>query len=202
MKKLLPILVLASLLAPTACEEMYDPPGTTPPRWPDLTSPANVLKTVEISFNERNIDFFKSTLGPNFVFYFDPREVGQRPPGEPHYKIPGSRTDFLHAVKNMFDQAYSITLSIPTGRVGMPAENETTYGADNINLSILVMADEVNGYVADGYCNFEFESYPTKERKKNWRITNWWDRTSPVNGKSNGIKPMSLGRVLALYYPE
>jgi hypothetical protein len=200
MKKLLPILVLASLLAPTACEETYDSPGTTPPRWPDSTSPTAVLKTVEISFNERNIDFFKSTLGPNFVFYIDPRDVGQElPPNNPPAPSSWDYESFWRVVRNMFNEAYTIDLSINTSRVGEPSPEERTYGADNIELVLLVMVDERNGYVADGYCNFEFESYPTKERKKNWRLTKLWDRTSPVNGKSNGIKAMSLGRILALY---
>jgi hypothetical protein len=201
MKKLLPILVLASLLAPTACEEMYDPPGPPPPRRPDLTSPTNVLKTVEISFNECNIDFFKSTLGPNFVFYFDPRDIGRKPPTN-NYLIPESWSKewFWNAAHNMFNEAYSINLSINTNRVGEPEAEENTYEAENVGISLLVMIDELNGYIADGgYCNFAFESYPTKERKKNWRITNWWDRTAPVNGKSNGIESMSLGRILATY---
>jgi hypothetical protein len=188
------------LVAATACDEMYEPPGPPPPRWPDLTSPANVLRTVEASFNQRDIDLLRKSISPNFVFYFDPRDVGQTPPTN-NYLITESWPDewFWNAAHNMFNEAYSINLSINTNGVGEPEPEENTYRADNIDLALLVMVDELNGYVADGYCNFEFESYPTKEGKKHWRITNWWDRTAPVNGKSNGIKPMSLGRILATY---
>ncbi|MEE8638960.1 MAG: hypothetical protein V3T41_00975 [bacterium] len=201
MKKLLPILVLASLLAATACDEMYDPPpGPPPPRWPDLTSPANVLRTVEASFNSRDIDLLRKSISPNFVFYFDPRDVGRTPPANKNL-IPESWPNewFWNAAHNMFNKAYSINLSINTNRVGEPEPEEKTYPADNIDLALLVMVDELNGYVADGYCNFEFESYPTKEGKKNWRLTNWWDRTSELNGKPNGLTPSSLGRILAMY---
>jgi hypothetical protein len=60
----------------------------------------------------------------------------------------------------MFDQAYRINLSIPTSRVGTPGENETTYRADNIPLDLLVMVDEVSGFIIDhGYCNYGFERY-------------------------------------------
>jgi hypothetical protein len=179
---------------------MYEPPGPPPPRWPDLTSPANVLRTVEASFNQRDIDLLRKSISPNFVFYFDPRDVGRTPPANNNL-IPESWPDewFWNAAHNMFNEAYSINLSINTNGVGEPEPEENTYRADNIDLALLVMVDELNGYVADGYCNFEFESYPTKEGKKHWRITNWWDRTAPVNGKSNGIKPMSLGRILATY---
>lgn len=201
MKKLLPILVLATLLAATACEEMYDPPPPPPSRWPDLTSPANVLRTVEASFNYGDIDLLIQSISPNFIFYFDPRDVGRTPPTN-NYVIPYSwRYEwFWNAVLNMFNKAYSINLSINTNRIGEPEPEENTYRADNIDLVLLVMVDELNGYVADkGYCNFEFESYPTKEGKKNWRLTKWWDRTSELNGKPNGLTPSSVGRILAMY---
>ncbi|MEE9455987.1 MAG: hypothetical protein V3W11_02410 [bacterium] len=202
MKKLLPILGMVSFLIAVACEETYKPIGPRPLPPPAPTSPANVLKNVEISFNQRNIDTLKRVLSPNFVFYFNPREIGRpRPEGTP-YRLPSSYsfTEFWHIAYNMFKTAYSIYLSIPTGRVGEPEPEENTYRADNIDLALLVMVDELNGYIADkGYCNFEFESYPTKEGKKYWRLTNWWDRTAAVNGKSNGVKPSSLGRILAMY---
>ncbi len=199
-RKLIPAIVAALLIAATACDEMYDPPPPPPPpRWPDLTSPANVLRTVEASFNYRDIDLLIKSISTNFVFYFDPRDVGQTPPN--NYVISGSWPDewFWNAAHNMFNKAYTIDLSISTNGVGEAEPEENTYRADNIDLALLVMVDELNGYVADGYCNFEFESYPTKEGKKHWRITNWWDRTSELNGKPNGLTPSSLGRILAMY---
>ena len=201
-RKLIPAIVATLLVAATACDEMYDPPPPPPPpRWPDLTSPANVLRTVEASFNYRDIDLLIQSISPNFVFYFDPRDVGHTPPK--NYLIPDSwRYEwFWNAVLNMFNKAYTINLSINTTGVGEPEPEENTYRADNIDLALFVMIDELNGLIADkGYCNFEFESYPTKEGKKYWRLTNWWDRTAAVNGKSNGVKPSSLGRILAMYY--
>ncbi len=177
--------------------------GVTP-RVPDrveATSPANVLKNVEISFNQRDVNLLKAVLSENFVFYFDPRDVGSSPPGS-QYHIPESwsYTEFWHALNNMFDKAYSINLSIPTGRVGTPGENETTYRADNISLSLLVMVDELNGFVAEaGYCNFEFERYESAGGKKYWRLTKWWDRTSQGYDEYPGTGPASIGKVLALY---
>jgi len=159
------------------------------------------LRTVEASFNYRAIDYLKDALSPNFVFYFDPRDVGKYPPGK-NYVVPErwSSFEFWVAVNNMFNKAYTIDLSINTSGVGEPEPEEKTYLADNIDLALLVMVDEKHGYIADkGYCNFEFESYPTKERKRNWRLTKWWDRTSVVNGKPDGVTPSSLGRILALY---
>ncbi len=200
MKKVI-IASLAVALLTLACGEEE---GVTP-REPDrveAASPANVLKNVAISFNQRDINLLKAMLSENFVFYFDPRDVGSSPPGS-MYIIPESWSyaEFWQAANNMFDKAYSINLSIPTGRVGTPGENETKYKAENISISLLVMIDELNGFVADGgYCNFEFERYEAAGGKKYWRLTAWWDRTSQGYDEYSGIAPASLGRILALLH--
>jgi hypothetical protein len=160
-----------------------------------------------ISFNQPDIGLLKAMLNESFVFYFDPRDVGQSPPGK-HYPIPESwsYTEFWNALNNMFDKAYSINLSIPTGRVGAPGENETTYKAENISISFLLMIDELNGFIADQgycnfeYCNFEFERYEGAGGKKYWRLTGWWDRTSPYYDENSSADPTSLGRLLALFH--
>jgi hypothetical protein len=167
--------------------------GVTP-RVPDrleATSPAHVLKNVAISFNQRDVNLLKAMLSESFVFYFDPRDIGQRLPGS-QYVIPESWSyvEFWSAVGNMFDKAYSINLSIPTGSVGTPGENETTYKADNVKISLIVMIKERDGIIVErGYCNFEFGKYTAKDGNKYWRLTGWTDRTYD----------WSLGKVLAMY---
>jgi len=199
MNKVIITLVIITLLA-LACGEEE---GITRPRIPvtNPVYPADVIENVETSFNQRNIDLLKKCLSPNFVFYFDPRDVGKNPPGS-MYVIPESwsYTEFWQAAQKMFTKAYSINLSIPTGRVGTPGENETVYKADNINLSLLVMIDELNGFIAEGgYCNFEFERYDSTAGKKYWRLTAWRDRTSQGYDESPGVAPTSLGKLLALF---
>ncbi len=200
MNKVISAVAAIALLALSCGEEE----GVSPqkPEGLEPTSPAYVLKNVELTFNHRDINLLKAMLSANFVFYFDPRDVGQSPPGS-KYVIPESwsRDEFLTAVNNMFRKAYSISLSISTGHVGTPGENETKYKAENISLSLLVMIDSLNGYRADeGYCNYEFERYTTQEGKKYWRLTGWWDRTSEGMDENPGISPSSLGRILAMYY--
>jgi hypothetical protein len=199
MKKVITGLVVIAVLA-LACGEEE---GVTPTEPNHLvpTSPVNVLKNVEISFNRSDINLLKAMLGPSFVFYFDPRDVGQSPP-ESQYEIPESwsYTEFWRALNNMFDKAYSINLSIPTSRIGTPGENETTYKAENVRISLLVMIDDLNGFIADGgYCNFAFERYESAAGKKYWRLTKWWDRTSEFFDAYPGVAPTSLGRILALF---
>jgi hypothetical protein len=66
---------------------------------------------------------------------------------------------------------------------------------------LLVMVDELNGYLADqGYCNFAFERYVNDKKEKRWHLVGWWDHTAvPADGRT-GVSPPSLGKVLAVYY--
>ena len=199
MKKVLIGLVVIAVLA-LACGEEEGVTPTEPERL-EPTSPVNVLKNVEKSFNQSDINLLKAMLSTNFVFYFDPRDVGQSPPGS-WYVIPESwsYTEFWQAAYNMFCRAYSINLSITTGNIGTPGENEATYRADKVKLSLTVMVDENNGFIADGgYCNYEFERYDSASGKKYWRLTAWWDLTSEFFDAYPGLAPASLGNLLALY---
>jgi len=201
MKRIITLGAAVALLA-FACGEEE---GVTPPPGPDRlepTSPANVLKNVELAFNNRDVDLLKAMLSTTFVFYFDPDDVGQYAPGS-RYEIPESWSyaEFYTAVNNLYTDAYSIKLTIPTGNVGTPGENETKYRAENVSINLLVMVDELNGYIADqGFCNFAFESYTSEAGKKCWRLTGWWDRTAvPADGRI-GFMPTSVGKVLAVFY--
>jgi hypothetical protein len=187
-----------TLVAALACDDGAQGPTPEPP---GAESPAKALRAVALAFNQRDIKVLASALSENFAFYFDPRDVGQSPPGS-EYRIPESwsYTEFWPAAKNVFDDAYSINMSIPTGHVGTPGENETRYKAEEIGLSLLVMVDELDGFIADkGYCNFEFERYEGAGGKKYWRLTKWWDRTSQGYDEYPGVAPTSLGRLLALF---
>ncbi|HUU57119.1 MAG TPA: hypothetical protein VMW93_07245, partial [bacterium] len=178
-------------------------PGVTPNEDYRLvpTSPRAVLVNVETAFNRRDINLLKAMLSPNFVFYFDPDDVGQNPP-ESEYEVPvfWSDLDFKAAARKMFKAAYSISLTIPTASVGEPEPNATVYKAENVNIKLLVMVDGLNGYLADkGYCNFEFERYDGSGGKKFWRLTKWWDNTNWSRDANPGVAPTSLGKILALY---
>jgi hypothetical protein len=161
---------------------LFSPPDEQPPApAPEMTTPANVLKNIEIAYNQGNINIYKNALSTEFVFYFDPDDVKQHPPGKPNYTIPESwtYTEDWGATYNMFQEAYNINLTIPTVNVGEPAPNDTRFRADNISINLIVMIDELNGYQANqGFCNFEFEKYKNEEGKDRWRLTQWWDRTA------------------------
>lgn len=193
------IIAFAALaLAAAGCFEDVPPPRGDRV---EATTPAPVLTNVAASFNQRDINLLKAMLSENFVFYFDPRDVGQTAPGG-KYIIPESwsYTEFWQAVNNMFTTAYSIDVKIPTHRVGTPSENETTYRADNIPISLLVMVDEMYGYLSDhGYCNFEFEKYEAASGNKYWRLIGWWDRTSAYLDESTSVVPPSVGMILAYF---
>ena len=169
----------AAALILTGC--LFSPPKEEPPQPPpEMTTPVNVMKNVEIAYNQGDINLYKEALSTNFVFFFDPRDIGKNPPGS-EYVIPESwsYTEDREATYNMFNQAYNITLSITTSGIGEPDPEEITYRADNVKISLVVMISELNGFIADGgYCNFEFEKYQNERSEDRWRLTKWWDRTS------------------------
>jgi hypothetical protein len=199
MKKGIFVIAAAALVLVACKEESGLGPG---PTYPQPTTPATCLTCVEVSFNQRDVNLLQAMLSEDFVFYFDPDDIGHHPPGS-QYVIPESwsYTEFWQAAQRMFDRAHRISLRISTEGIGEPAPGQTTYRAENVTISILVMIDELNGYIADqGYCNFAFERYEGAEGKKLWRLTKWWDNTAVYYDANPGISPTSLGRVLALYY--
>jgi hypothetical protein len=169
----------AAALILTGCPFSPPPPIEEKPA-PEMTTPAYVLENIAYAYNHRDINLYKEALSSTFVFYFDTRDVGKNPPGST-YIIPESwsYTEDWQATNKMFQYAYNISLSIPTGRVGEPTPEENTYRAENISISLLVMIDELNGFIAEGgYCNFEFEKYKNEQSQDRWRLKAWWDRTS------------------------
>jgi hypothetical protein len=141
-------------------------------------------------------------LSRDFVFYFDPADVGQNPPGGSQYIIPESwtYTEFWQAAGNMFELAYSIELTIAAGDAGAPGEGAETYTVENLPIYILVMVDELNGFIINpGYCDFAFEKYLNTNGEGRWRLTGWWDKGYGNFDGAAGAAPASLGTILALY---
>ncbi len=189
-------LALALALLALSCGEEEPPP---PP--PPVNTPVGVLTYIEVSFNQRNIDLLKRSLSPNFVYYTDPGEIGRpRPEGTPYRPPPSySFTEFWHIAYNMFNSAYAINLSISTGGIGEPGPEENTFRAGDINVSLLVMVDETSGYLAEGYCHFEFEKYKNEQGQDRWRLTKWWDDTKGGGEGPPGVERVPLWYILSLY---
>jgi len=143
----------------------------------DLTTPKGTLKTIEWAYNNRNIENYKNALkGDEFVFYFNPLDVGSEVNG---YIIPESwtYTEDWRATNNMFERAYDIDLVITTEGIGAPAPGATEFEAKYVSIDLTVMTNESNGYRAyKGYCNFKFKNTGTEEEPK-WRLVGWWDFT-------------------------
>jgi hypothetical protein len=169
--------------------------------WLDPTSPFNTLWDVRYCFNHFDlplniINDFSSLIADDFLFYFDPDDVGDYVGG---YTIPAywGRGEFIQVINNMFNQAYSIDFAIPIlgqgeDAFGKPAEGDTTFSKSNVSISIIVMMDSTNGYMAQGFCDFRF----IKGSDGLWRLDELRDHTAQLLCTS----PTSLGYILALFY--
>ncbi len=173
------------LLAIVALVQCFSEPGNGEPvTWyPDFETPfqclSNLLYTYEHYRDEPNIiDKYKLVLDPQYVFYFDPEDVGT---WVGDYQIPTSWTyeEDWRATKNMFNLAHSIALDIPILNqgeeyFGTPADDATVFPRNNVTINLLLMVDESNGFQATGFCDFEF----AKNENGEWHLIVWWDRTA------------------------
>lgn len=160
------------IFSPETPEDIVKDPIT-----PD--SPENVIFNLELSYNKRDINLYKQCLSPQFTFYFNPIDVGNDVDG---YIIPdswGYEEDWL-ATQNMFDQAYDISMQLPENDIGTPPDGVNLYTVDNITVSLLVMVNADNGFIANlGTLEFTFETYDSNG-KTYWRIKDWRDFTTAV----------------------
>lgn len=197
MKKIMTLIAGAALLF-LACG-VEEPTETQPPAIVN-DSPANCLKAVAAAWSDKDYGRFKECLAADFVFDFNPADVGTKVRG---YPIPATWTydDILNTTLNMFTLAESVSCGIPVDEVGTPGANAGTWRATNIPFNLTIMEDAESGYrVGAGYCYFTFESY-TDNGQRRWRLTEWWDFTRAGNATAAnlGITPTSLGLALALY---
>jgi len=182
-------LALTVLLSFTACDD-----GTTPTLG---NTPAQVLRSLIYAFNSRNIGTLGNALVSDFTFYFDEDDVGKQI-GD--YVIPESwgKDEFTVVAGYMFEQAHTIEMEIDTSNVGAPGDDDNIYFARDIEVRLLVMVDAVNGYLADGVCDFEFVDVESGE-PDNWVISNWQDRTWPTVSGGRNVTPASVGFILAVF---
>ncbi len=168
---------------------------------PDLSSPYGTMVELEYCFNHHQEDGIikrmDAVLSPNFVFYFDPEDVGDYV-GDYEIPISWTKTEMMTAIEHLFNQAYSINLEIPIldegeDAFGKPDEGDTTFAKSNVPLTLTVLKDATDGYQAQGFCDFEFG----KDDSGNWPMTTWWDRTASA---LLAIQPAPLGIILALFY--
>ncbi len=162
----------------------------------DERTPVEALEDLEESFNAYDIELFKDVLAPEVTFHFDPSDVGG---WVGDYEIPESwgYDELTSAVENMFDQAYSIDFTVTTADVGDPDEGATEFTADDVQVTLVVMIDSTNGYMANGYCDFGFENVGYGGYD-DWLVIDWWDKTVSY-GTFESPRPWSLGMILAAF---
>jgi hypothetical protein len=192
MKPITILTVIFTLTTLIACkDDTITPQGNTP---------AYALELVEESFNRRGISVLDGVLSTDFVFYFDPNNVGDEIEG---FIIPVAwgRDSHMEACSNMFSEAYSIDFDIVTESIEDPEEGATTFVTNDVQIDIRVMVDAVNGYRAKGVCDFVFVN-DTSAGCDDWKVSEWYDKTASAGsvGLSATATESSFGTILAMYY--
>lgn len=180
-------LAVLFILACGSAEEETPTSGPYEPNQPKL-----VLANVEIAFGNQDLDILEPCLGGDFRFFFDVNDAGEKVNG---YVMPEfwSKADIMRATGNMFTRTYATTLTSHWRTMGSPGQGERTFVATGLPLRIVVMEDEVNGYVFDdGTCDYDF----AQAEGGAWHLTLWRDRSR----ECGCVGEYTLGRILAGYY--
>lgn len=197
MKNFALVITAAAAFLALGCA-LEEPAGPTAPTLVNDT-PANCLKVLAASWSAKDYGRFKACLAPDFVFDFNPSDVGRKVEG---YAIPHYWTyeEMLGMTQNMYVLAASLECGIPVTAVGTPGGNDDTWNAINIPISLTILQGPEDGCrVGAGYCYYAFERYDEGGARR-WRLTEWWDFTRAGTAPPQGnIEPTSLGLALALY---
>jgi hypothetical protein len=166
---------------------------------PQGNTPADVLEILEESFNRRAVSVLDGVLNDDFIFYFDVNDVGHEVGG---YIIPASwgRDDHMAACGNMLEQVYSIDFIVNTTDIEDPEGGATVFEANHVPARLLIMVDANNGYLAQGFFDFELV-YDDSAGYDDWKVSDWYDDTCP--GLSGGLSSTgvehSFGTILAMF---
>jgi len=190
-----PIIILTVIFVLTTLVACKDDTIT-----PNGNTPAYVLELVEESFNRQGISVLDGVLSTDFVFYFDPNDVGTNI-GDFSIPVSWDRDSHMEACGNMFEHAYSIDFNIVTTGIEDPEEGTTTFVANNVWIDIIVMIDPGFGYGPEGFCDFGFTN-DTSAGYDDWKVNAWYDKTAVAGsaGLSSNTMSASLGVILAMFY--
>jgi hypothetical protein len=95
------VLCAAVLFALACGDDTTEPKKCQDCEWPDPNTRANVLQTIELSYNKRNIQRYAAILDDDFIMYFASADVaaGKTP-------TQWGRQEEIDAARHMFDPAY------------------------------------------------------------------------------------------------
>lgn len=190
MNVLKPLTVLLILTVLIACDDAVTPRGNTP---------AYTLELLEESFNRRAVSLLDGVLSDDFIFYFDPVDIGSTV-GDYEISESWNRDEFTATCGNMFSDAALIEINFNTTDVGDPEEGADTFVLKDVPTSLLVMVTPTGGYYAEGLCDFDFTN-DTSGGYDTWVTGDWLDFTaSTLVHAADKPAEKSIGYILAIYY--
>lgn len=203
MLKRIPRIALSAVPAAFAVLACGGPEGLSPSLDPVMfepTDPKFVLMNLSSAFDWRHRKILKANLCDDFLFYFDPHDVGATVNG---YVIPErwTRDEFYAAAANLFVEAYNADLDFVLYRVPPPGPGETYFRVEDVVTACEVYVDPYTGYATyGGYSDFEFRGYAPGDGKIYWHVARWWDRTYVEPPGDGQVEYATLGRILATYH--
>jgi len=180
MKKAIIPTVILVLFAGLGCDLFSIPkePEDPVPEWQLPLTPRAVIEDIEWCYNNADGPSYTTLLDEdNFVFYFDPGDVG----GD--LDIPVSWTYDLEvdATQNLFYAvgAPNITLELTIDEDDEPGPYDIMFRLDDVayELHVYVPEDDMN-YIANAHANFELSKFEDDDGLMRWWLTKWWDKVT------------------------
>jgi hypothetical protein len=180
-KAVVPAIVLV-LLAGLGCDLFRLPTNGNGGigEWKEPTNPRAVIENIEFCYNNVNYELYTILLDEeNFVFYFDPEDVG----GE--HDIPPSWTyeDEIEATRNLFEAVglgnIDLVLVFDEEQNYDPGPDDLEFDINNVAYELVVYdADADQGpmtYKAKAHASFKLSKFQDDKGLVRWWLTLWWD---------------------------
>ncbi|HUT98725.1 MAG TPA: hypothetical protein VM054_06580 [bacterium] len=178
-KAIIPAVILV-LFAGLGCDLFSIPPGgggDDQSEWQDPLTPRAVIEDIQWCYNNANGPFYGTLLDhDNFVFYFDPSDVG----GDHDIPISWTYQAETTATQNLFIAvgAANITLTLDFSDSGdtEPGPYDTSFDISTVKYFLrVVVTEEDIIYQANEQANFELSKFPDDKGMDRWWLTKWWD---------------------------
>jgi hypothetical protein len=178
-RAIIPAVILV-LFAGLGCDLFSIPPGGGgggESEWQDPVTPRAVIEDIEWCYNNADGPSYGTLLDEdNFVFYFDPDDVGGEHDIPPSWLYLQETT----ATQKLFDAVGSANITLQLAFTGPtePNPGDISFAMDNVNYDLSVYDENAEDgpttYMATGHANFVLSKFTDGSRLR-WWLTIWYD---------------------------
>lgn len=181
-RAILGLLSLGAACTLLACGGDRSDPTPFDPVFPEPATPAQVLSSLKLAYEQRELGEYERLFSDDFVFVFAPTDVDPIPP----LPLDWPRVDEIASARNLFqdDRTEEITLRWSIGELEYDQESRPFVRVSDIHLSVRIRTTAGQRFdyrVPGATAVFYFrERTPAGSTQPEWEITRWLDWPRPL----------------------